>query len=192
VTDVLPAGIAFVSFDPLPTGVACTPPAAGSQTFTCTIPATLLAVSDPPVAILVNARVPEGTPAGKHTNKVIVSSTEDVAPCVVTPTDITCRPTNNYDEVTTKTKVKPVPPPPPPPPPKPVKPIEPPKQVVKPVEPVKPAPQQAAPPAKTGGGLAYTGTDAFRYGVIGAVLVAVGALLLVVTRRRRKANSLGS
>jgi hypothetical protein len=63
-------------------------------------------------------------------------------------------------------------PPPPPPAPKPVPPV-----------------QQAAPPAKT---LAYTGTDAFRFGVIGAVLVAVGALLLVVTRRRRKANSLGS
>jgi hypothetical protein len=72
------------------------------------------------------------------------------------------------------------------PPPKP----EPPKQVVKPVEPHKPVQQaQAAQPAKT---LAYTGTDAFRVGVIGAVLVAVGAVLLLVTRRRRRESSLGS
>jgi uncharacterized repeat protein (TIGR01451 family) len=184
VTDVLPAGIAFVSFDTLPTGVSCVAPAANSRTFTCTIPAELLAVDDPPVAVRVNARVPVGTPAGKHTNKVIVSSTEDPAPCVVTPTDITCRPTNNYDEVTTKTKDKPVPPPPP----KPVKPVEPPKQVVKPPEPHKPV-QQAAQPAKT---LAYTGTDAFRFGVLGAVLVAVGAVLLLVTRRWRRESSLGS
>jgi hypothetical protein len=71
----------------------------------------------------------------------------------------------------------PVPPKPVPPAPKPVTPV-----------------QQAAPPVKpaSSGGLAYTGTNAFRFGVIGAALVAAGAVLLLVTRRRRKANSLGN
>ena len=106
VTDVIPAGISFVSFGSLPSGVNCTPPGSGSQTFTCTIPANLLDVADPAVAIAVNVTVPSSTAAGSYTNKVIVSSTDDPAPCTVTSDNITCDPsdTNNYSQVTTPVK----------------------------------------------------------------------------------------
>ena len=106
VTDVIPTGISFASFGSLPSGVNCTPPGSGSQTFTCTIPANLLDVADPAVAIAVNVTVPSSTAAGSSTNKVIVSSTDDPAPCTVTSDNITCDPsdTNNYSQVTTPVK----------------------------------------------------------------------------------------
>ena len=108
VTDVVPAGISFVSFGSLPGGVSCTPPAMGSQTFTCTVPKAMLEVSDSAVAIPVNVTVPATTVPGSFTNKVIVSSVDDVAPCTVTATNITCDPadTNNYSQVTTPVSTK--------------------------------------------------------------------------------------
>jgi uncharacterized repeat protein (TIGR01451 family) len=99
VTDVLPADVTFVSFGTLPAGVTCTPPV-GRQ-FTCTIAKGLLEVSDPPVTITVNVAESANPTQFPVTNKVVVSSPDDTAPCTVTSTNITCATTtNNYSEVT--------------------------------------------------------------------------------------------
>ena len=101
VTDVLPAGLTFQSFGPLPAGVSCAAPV--GQVFTCTIPAAALTVGADPVEIPVNVSVPAGTGATTLVNEVIVGSTDDPAPCVVSATDITCDPsdTDNYAQVST-------------------------------------------------------------------------------------------
>ena len=100
VIDVLPADVTFVSLAPLPAGVTCDP--IDGKTLTCEIDADLLDVSDPPVLITMNVVVPATPVSLPMTNKVIVTSPDDEAPCVVTPTNITCDPTdtNNYDDVT--------------------------------------------------------------------------------------------
>src|SRR5262245_61978185 len=88
---------------------------------------------------------------------------------------------DNYQGSCERLKVEkaptPVPPKPVPPAPKPVTPV-----------------QQAAPPAKpaSSGGLAFTGSNGGRIALIGAALVTLGAVLVLVTRRRRRGNSLGS
>ena len=100
VIDVLPADVTFVSLAPLPGGVTCDP--IDGKTLTCEIDADLLDVADPPVLITMNVVVPATPVSLPMTNKVVVTSPDDVAPCVVTPTNITCDPTdtNNYDDVT--------------------------------------------------------------------------------------------
>ena len=99
VIDVLPAGVSFVSFVELPPGVVCDPPV--GRTISCTIPKGLLELADPPVSITMNVTVASTPQTVPLVNKVIVTSSDDAAPCAVTPTDITCEPanTNNYDDV---------------------------------------------------------------------------------------------
>jgi uncharacterized repeat protein (TIGR01451 family) len=158
VTDVMPAGVDFVSFGSLPAGVTCSPPS--GRTIVCTIGQALLQVSSPPVVILVDVTVPASTPGGDVTNKVIVSNPDDEAPCTVTATDITCDPsdTDNYDQVTT-----------------PVVQVAP--DVVTPTTP--PVQVEAA-------SLAFTGSDAGRLALLGAALVGFGAVLVLAVRRRRR------
>ena len=97
VTDVLPAGASLVSIEP-PAGVTCG--MSLDQTITCSIPADQLEVSDPAVVIGVTIDVP--TNGQTVTNKTIVDSPDDPAPCTVTSDDITCtEETNNYSQVST-------------------------------------------------------------------------------------------
>ena len=99
VIDVLPADVSFVSFVELPPGVVCDPPV--GRTISCTIPKGLLELADPPVSITMNVTVASTPQTVPLVNKVIVTSSDDAAPCAVTPTNITCEPanTNNYDDV---------------------------------------------------------------------------------------------
>ena len=162
VTDVLPAGVDFASYGTLPVGVGCSPPS--GKTLECTIAKELLQVSSPEVVIVVNVTVPATTAGGTVTNKVIVTNPDDPAPCTVTANDITCDPsdTNNFAEVTT-----------------PVIQVQP--DVVVPVEPA----------AVRGGSLAFTGSDGARVALIGAALLALGALFVLVARRRRGGPTTG-
>jgi large repetitive protein len=163
ITDVLPPGVDFASFGTLPAGVSCVPP--DGQTIECAIAANLLQVAGPDVVIPLNVTVPASTAGGEVTNKVIVSSPEDEAPCTVTDTDISCEPsdTNNYAQVVT-----------------PVVQIAP--DVVAPTAP--PAQVEAA-----AASLAFTGSDAGRLGLAGAACVALGGLLVVAVRRRRRSGT---
>jgi uncharacterized repeat protein (TIGR01451 family) len=99
VVDVLPTDVTFSSFGTLPTGVTCGQPV--GQTITCTIAKDLLQVSDPPVQIPIVV-IESATATLPSTNKTIVTSPDDTAPCTVTSTNITCNPadTNNYSQVT--------------------------------------------------------------------------------------------
>ncbi|MEX1007253.1 MAG: DUF11 domain-containing protein, partial [Acidimicrobiia bacterium] len=160
VIDVLPTDITFVSFHPLAAGVSCSPPV--GQQLTCTILKGLLGAGDPPVLIRINVTM-AGTPSGQPvTNKTVVTSPDDEAPCVVTPTDITCNPanTNNYSEVQTPVVVSEVIVTPPPP-----------------------------PPAKVTA-LAFTGTNSLLGGLVGFVALLLGVLLVMVTRRGRRGLAL--
>ena len=87
----------LVSIDP-PAGVTCDTTALPK--ITCTVPAAMLEVADPAVQIGISVTVPDGS--GTVTNKSIVTSPDDPAPCVVTSNDITCtEPTDNFSEVPT-------------------------------------------------------------------------------------------
>ena len=79
VVDVLPAEITFASFGVVPVGVTCAPPV--GQTITCTIAKELLEVSDDVVQIPIQVSVQAGTTVASITNKAIVSSPDDEAPC---------------------------------------------------------------------------------------------------------------
>jgi uncharacterized repeat protein (TIGR01451 family) len=162
VTDVLPSGIEFVSYGTLPAGVSCAPP--DGRVLECTIAEGLLAVSSPAVVITVDVSVPATTPGGDVTNEVIVGNPDDEAPCTVTATDITCDPsdTNNYAEVTT------------------------------PIIQVAPEVVTAPPPPPVhleAARLAFTGTDGGRLALLGAALVAVGMVLVLAVRRRRRSGT---
>jgi uncharacterized repeat protein (TIGR01451 family) len=163
--DVLPAEISFASFGALPAGVTCDPPV--GQTITCTIVKDLLEVTDGPVPIPMVVNVKAGTTAASITNKAIVTSPEDPAPCTVTSTDITCDPseTNNY------------------------------AQVVTPIAAVEgiTTPSPASPAPATPGAspvLAFTGSGGGRLMLIGMALVVLGAIsLFAAARPRKKARS---
>ena len=101
VIDLLPAEVTFVSFGTLAAGVTCDPPV--GRTITCSLDKDLLDVADDPVTIPIEVSVKAGTPSGDITNKTIVTSPDDEAPCTVTAENITCDPsnTNNYDEAVT-------------------------------------------------------------------------------------------
>ncbi len=156
VTDVLPAGLTFESFGALPAGVVCGAPV--GQVFTCTIPAALLVVGADPVEIPVNVSVPASTGATTLVNKVIVGSTDDPAPCLVSETDITCTPsdTDNYAQVST---------------------------VVVAVGGETAGTGSASAPAAAGA-LAVTGSDLGR-GLLGVMLLLAGGCVVLVARRRR-------
>ena len=97
VVDMLPAGTTLVSVTP-PAGVTCDTSAAPK--ISCVVPADQLEVADAAVEIGVRVTVPTGSAA--ITNKSIVTSPDDPAPCTVTSNDITCtEPTDNYSQVTT-------------------------------------------------------------------------------------------
>jgi uncharacterized repeat protein (TIGR01451 family) len=161
VTDVMPPGIDFVSYGTLPGGVSCAPP--DGRTIECTIAKSLLTVASPDVVITVNVSVPATTPGGDVTNKVIVSNPDDEAPCTVTSTDITCDPsdTDNYAQVTT-----------------PIVQVAP--DVIPPT--VPPVQVEAA-------HLAFTGSNLGGLAVIGVGLVALGGVLVVAVRRRRRSTA---
>ena len=78
VVDMLPAGVTLVSVDP-PAGVTCDTSALPK--ISCTVPASMLEVADPAVQIGVSVTVPNGS--GTVTNKSLVTSPDDQAPCVV-------------------------------------------------------------------------------------------------------------
>jgi uncharacterized repeat protein (TIGR01451 family) len=163
VIDVLPPEIVFSSFGTLPVGVTCSPPV--GQTITCTIVKGLLEVSDPVVSIPIIVSIAAGTTVPSVINKTIVTSPDDEAPCVVTPTNITCNPadTNNYAQVITPlTQVAGI---------------------------VVTVPQPPAPVQVTA--LAFTGSDSGRMVLFGAMFVGVGAIFLLASRRRRKKAGLG-
>jgi uncharacterized repeat protein (TIGR01451 family) len=158
VVDALPAGATLVSVDP-PAGVTCDTSALPK--ISCTVPASQLEVSDPAVEIGVSVTVPNGS--GSVTNKSLVTSTDDPAPCTVTSDDITCtEPTDNYSQVTN------------------------------PIVAVAgeeagtgtAGPTVAAAEATTA--LAFTGSnDTTTIAGVAALLVLLGALALVVARKRR-------
>jgi len=103
VTDMLPPEVTFVSFGTLPSGVTCGNPV--GQQFSCTIPAGLLGVGDTPVAIPLNVTVIANPSGSTLLNQVIVTSPEDVAPCTVGATSITCNPTNTNNFASVETAV---------------------------------------------------------------------------------------
>lgn len=162
VQDVLPAGVSFVSFGTLPTGVDCDPPS--GQVLTCTIASAQL-TAGASVAIPVNvSSVESDVPTiGSVTNKGVVTSADDPAPCTVTDSDITCtEPTNNYSEVTTDLPA-----------------------VLGAL--VERPPTAQVSPAQA---LAFTGSDhAGTFAGLGALLVALGAAALVLSKRRRGMTS---
>lgn len=95
VVDVLPAAATFVAVDP-PAGVTCDTGALPQ--ISCTVPASMLEVSDPAVEIGVSVTVANGS--GTVTNQSLVTSTDDPAPCVVSNDGITCSTvTDNFSEV---------------------------------------------------------------------------------------------
>ena len=99
VTDVLPAPVAFASFGALPAGVACQPPV--GQVVTCTVANGVLEVADVAVGIPIRVTASTVPASGTTTNRAIVTSPDDVAPCTTAPDGITCtRPTDDASEVT--------------------------------------------------------------------------------------------
>ena len=162
VIDLLPAEVTFLSFGTLADGVTCDPPV--GRTITCTLDKDLLDVADDPVEIPIEVTVKAGTPSRDITNETIVTSPDDEAPCVVTEDDITCDPSdsNNYDDVVT------------------------------PVTAVSGVNLADAAPAPAAAALAFTGTASQTIALIGGLLLAVGAIFLLTSRRRRKKAALGS
>jgi von Willebrand factor type A domain/Domain of unknown function DUF11 len=157
VVDMLPAGESLVSVDP-PAGVTCDTTALPK--ITCSVPASMLKVGDPAVEIGVSVTVPNGS--GSVTNKSLVTSSDDPAPCEVTSDDITCSTvTDNFSEVVNQVpEVAGI-------------------AVTTPVA----GPQVEAAQAAA---LAFTGSNgtAPLLGMAG-VLVIAGAALLLVSRRRK-------
>jgi uncharacterized repeat protein (TIGR01451 family) len=160
VTDVLPAGVVFQSFD-LPSGVTCSGPA--GQTITCTIPASMLHVADPPVVIGVNVTVANGV-TNAVVNKTVVSSRDDPAPCTVTDTNITCDPadTDNFASVSTG--------------------------VIAVAAADTTTGATTAATTAVGAALAFTGSHAGGLAVVAVGLCGLGAAFVLVTRRRRRAQ----
>jgi uncharacterized repeat protein (TIGR01451 family) len=180
VVDVLPAAVTFRSLGTLPAGVTCD---VQGRTVTCTIPAALLGAGDDAVVITLNVTI-DTTPATfPVTNKSVVTSADDEAPCTTTATDITCEQpgTNNYSDVVVGFTEGAV-------------------VIGAPTAPGSPT--VATPGAPTAGdagspvvaadaatatpsALAFTGSATVRLLGLGVVLAAIGGLLLVVARRRR-------
>jgi hypothetical protein len=157
VVDMLPAGATLVSVDP-PAGVTCDTSALPK--ISCTVPASQLEVSDPAVEIGVSVTVPNGS--GSVTNKSLVTSPDDPAPCTVTSDDITCTDaTDNYSEVTN--------------------PI-----VAVAGEDVTTGTAGPTVAAAEATALAFTGSNGTTPLVgVAALLVLIGALALVIARKRR-------
>jgi uncharacterized repeat protein (TIGR01451 family) len=175
VKDVLPAEITFNSFGSLPQGVTCGEPV--GQTITCTIAKGLLEVADGPVSIPVVVSVKAGANVASVTNKAIVTSPDDEAPCDVTSTDITCdETTNNYAQVVTPlTAVGGT-------------------TAVRPQDPQAPQAQARAPQAPAqprAQGLAFTGSAEGRIAMVALALIGAGGIFLLSSRRRRKKRALG-
>jgi hypothetical protein len=160
VVDMLPPGATLISVDP-PAGVTCD--SSALPKISCTVPASMLEVSDPVVEIGVSITAPNGS--NVVTNKSLVTSTDDPAPCTVTSDDITCSTlTDNFSEVGNAV----------------------PEVAANTVTAPPAGPQVEAAQAQAAAALAFTGSNgtAPLVGMAALLLIAGGAL--VIASRKRK------